>query len=118
MTELEQPLAHVEAQLHALALALRANDAPALEAAAAGLHESLSSAVERFRSAARRGDVPAPLRQRLAIASARVAAQRLSLARATAALDRAIEVLMPSDTPTYAAASASARIASTGALLA
>ena len=65
MTELEQPMAHVEAQLHALALALRANDALALESAATGLHESLSRAVERFRSAARRGDVPAPLRERL-----------------------------------------------------
>jgi len=47
----------------------------------------------------RSGAVPPTLRRRLASASGQVAAQRESLARATAALDRAIEVLMPSDTP-------------------
>jgi hypothetical protein len=35
------------------------------------------------------------LRRRLALASAQVASQRDALARATAALDRAIDVLMP-----------------------
>jgi hypothetical protein len=37
------------------------------------------------------------LRHRLASAGGEVAAQRESLARATAALDRAIDVLMPRD---------------------
>jgi len=39
------------------------------------------------------------LRRRLASASGQVAAQRESLARATAALDRAIDVLLPRDVP-------------------
>jgi hypothetical protein len=41
--------------------------------------------------------VPPPLRERLKLASGLVASQRESLARATAALDRAIDVLMPRD---------------------
>ncbi|MDO9352411.1 MAG: hypothetical protein Q7T55_01865, partial [Solirubrobacteraceae bacterium] len=43
----------------------------------------------------RRGTVPPALRHRLANTSGQVAAQRESLARAPAALDRAIDVLMP-----------------------
>jgi hypothetical protein len=39
--------------------------------------------------------VPPALRNRLANTSGQVAAQRESLARATAALDRAIDVLIP-----------------------
>jgi len=39
--------------------------------------------------------VPQPLRQRLALAGGQVAAQREALARATASLDRAIDVLLP-----------------------
>jgi hypothetical protein len=41
--------------------------------------------------------LPPALRHRLASASGQVAAQRESLARATAALDRAIDVLIPRD---------------------
>ena len=55
----------------------------------------LAQAVGHFSRAARDGGVPSPLRQRLALASGRVAAQREALARATAALDRAIDVLLP-----------------------
>jgi hypothetical protein len=39
------------------------------------------------------------MRRRLARASAQVASQRETLARATAALDRAIDVLMPESAP-------------------
>jgi hypothetical protein len=39
--------------------------------------------------------VPPALRERLAQASGQVVAQRESLARATAALDRALDVLLP-----------------------
>ena len=52
-----------------------------------------------FTQVARSGPVPPELRRRLATASGQVAAQRESLARATAALDRAIEVLMPREAP-------------------
>jgi hypothetical protein len=95
--ELEAALAAVEQRLAALADALRERDAAAVERGAAELHRGLELAMHRFGQAARRGPIPLPLRTRLASASALVAAQRESLARATAALDRAIDVLMPRD---------------------
>lgn len=116
--DLELPLHQVEQQLAALGLALQANDATAVEVAASRLQGALSSAVDRFRLAARSGGVPPPLRQRLALAGAQVAAQRESLARATAALDRAIDVLMPATPATYGAQGAGHRSASRGSMLA
>lgn len=117
--DLEQPLARVESQLAALALALRSSDATALETAASELHQALAAAVEHFRRAARTGHaVPEPLRQRLAVASAQVAAQRQALARATAALDRAIDVLIPANGPTYGAGGSGARSSASGSLVA
>ena len=54
--------------------------------------------------------MPPALRHRLASASGQVAAQRESLARATAALDRAIDVLLPGDgVPLYSALGAAER---------
>lgn len=99
--ELEPCLAALESGLAGLAAALCQNDASAIEARAAELHRSLARAVTQFSLAARTGGAPAPLRHRLAVASAQVAAQREALARATAALDRAIDVLMP-DHPLHA----------------
>ena len=93
--ELESSLAAVEQRLAALGEALRARDAQAIETNATELHRALADAVHRFAHAARSGGVPPVLRRRLANASGQVAAQRESLARATAALDRAIDVLMP-----------------------
>lgn len=116
--DLEQPLVRVESQLAELALALRSNDSQALETAASELHRALAAAVDHFRTAARQGAVPLPLRQRLAVASAQVAAQRESLARATAALDRAIDVLIPGGMPGYTAAGNAGRAATSGSLLA
>lgn len=92
---LEDSLAQVESRLAALGAALRARDAAAIERHAGELQRALAHAVEQFSSAARNGPVPAALRTRLATASGQVAAQRESLARATAALDRAIDVLLP-----------------------
>lgn len=97
--ELEATLAAVESGLAALAEALRARDAAAIDGHADALHRALALAVHHFTTAAQRGSVEPALRQRLASASGLVAAQRESLARATAALDRAIDVLMPRDTP-------------------
>jgi multidrug resistance efflux pump len=93
--ELEAPLAAVEHRLDALRAALVSQNLPAIDAEAAALHRALAAAVHHFSRAARQGGVPAPLRQRLAVASGQVAAQREALARATAALDRAIDVLLP-----------------------
>jgi hypothetical protein len=105
--ELEARLAAVETRLTALGNALRARDATGIDLHAAELHRALASAVSQFSDAARDGPLPPELRNRLASASGQVAAQRESLARATAALDRAIDVLLPRDgLPLYSPAGA------------
>ena len=93
--ELEEKLAAVESQLAALGESLRQRDSAGIDAHATELHRALAQAVDHFSRAARSGSVPPALRMRLASASGQVAAQRESLARATAALDRAIDVLLP-----------------------
>jgi hypothetical protein len=118
--ELETALAAVEEQLSALGAALVLRDTGAIDQHASELHRSLAFAVRCFALAARRGGVPPHLRQRLALAGGKVAAQRESLARATAALDRAIDVLMPDAGPSgvgvYAASGSAERAASIGTL--
>lgn len=93
--ELENALAAVELRLAALGAALHARDGAGIDLQATELHRALANAVEHFSRAASAGSVPVALRLRLARASGEVAAQRESLARATAALDRAIDVLLP-----------------------
>jgi hypothetical protein len=93
--ELEAALAAVELRLAALGAALHARDSAGIDLHASELHRALARAVEHFSRAAHAGSVPVALRLRLASASGQVAAQRESLARATAALDRAIDVLLP-----------------------
>jgi hypothetical protein len=100
MPKLEEALASVEMRLAALGDALRARDSAAIDLHATELHRALASAVDCFARASRSGPVPPAMRQRLASAGGLVAAQRESLARATAALDRAIDVLMPRDAAT------------------
>jgi hypothetical protein len=75
----------------------------------------LAGAVDQFGRAARHGPIPAPLRRRLMHAGAQVAAQREVLARATASLDRAIDVLLPAPAPgVYSAAGAASRTSHSG----
>jgi hypothetical protein len=95
--ELEALLARVESALGGLGEALRQRDTPAIEAQAQLLQGGLEDTVNAFARAARAGSIPAPLRARLVKASGQVAAQRDSLMRATAALDRAIDTLMPKE---------------------
>ncbi|ALT76605.1 MULTISPECIES: hypothetical protein [unclassified Roseateles] len=95
--QLEQPLMEVESCLNLLGEALLRRDTQAIEQNAAKLHQALALAISSFSEAARSGSVPPHLRNRLVQAGGRVAAQRESLARATAALDRAIDVLMPGE---------------------
>ncbi|MDE2368412.1 MAG: hypothetical protein KGN16_05515 [Burkholderiales bacterium] len=118
--ELEHPLSALETQLELLGQALQQRDLPALDRAAGDLQHVLALAVDHFGRAARNGGVPPPLRHRLAVAGGRVAAQREALARATAALDRAIDVLLPGQLPSglYSAAGAADRPAGRGSLLA
>jgi len=116
---LEASLEAVERHLGALGAALRDRDASAIERHAADLHRALAQAIHRFTHASRHGGgVPQPLRQRLAVAGGLVAAQRESLARATAALDRAIDVLMPTPLPpaVYGPAGMPERAATSGCL--
>ncbi|MEF7613676.1 hypothetical protein V4F39_07110 [Aquincola sp. MAHUQ-54] len=115
--DLEVALAAVERHLTSLGQALHDSNASAIELQASELHRSLATAVNRFAQAARQGGVPPALRERLAQASGRVAAQRESLARATAALDRAIDTLMPgqgNNASLYGANGAADRGSSTG----
>ena len=101
-TELEQSVEQVESRLLALGEALRMHHAEAVETEAADLQRALAAAVDQLRCSARAGQVSPQLRQRLARASGHVAAHRESLARASAALDRAIDVLLPSPAPSVA----------------
>ena len=94
------------------ARARRAGDRPARRRAAPRAGAARSS---QFSDAARDGPVPPALRKRLASASGQVAAQRESLARATAALDRAIDVLLPRDAATLYARKAAPSAACTAA---
>lgn len=116
---LEDAVANIEVRLAALGTALRERDALAIESSAQALQRAFSSAIARFTAASRHADgVPLPLRRRLAVARGQVAAQRETLARANAALDRAMNVLLPPDwpAPAYAADGARARQSTTGAI--
>jgi hypothetical protein len=117
---LEAPLAAVEDGLNALSMALHRQDAPAVERVAAELHCALAAAVDHFARAAKAGGVPPSMRRRLALAGGQVAAQREALARATASLDRAIDVLLPrlpAQPTLYSAAGNTSRSASQGGSL-
>ena len=116
---LELTLSAVEERLSSLGAALQARDLSSIDLHASELHRALSNAVDHFSRAARNGPVPQPLRRRLANASGTVAAQRESLARATAALDRAIDVLLPREAPAvYGAQGNMQRPGRAGSLLA
>jgi len=114
---LEAAISEVEQRIAALGEALHARDTQAIETHANELQRALSRAVERVTVAAKAGTLPPALRQRLAVASGHVAAQRESLARATAALDRAMDVLMPSERSPLYGLSGSAERARSAAVL-
>jgi len=89
----------IEARLSTLSNALREHDGRGIDAAALEVQRALALALDRFE----RGGSPLTpaLRQRLARASAGIAAQRETLARATAALDRAVDALLPREAGVY-----------------
>ncbi len=86
-------LNELEAALALVQQALGQRDAQLLEEQAGQVQQLLANTL----AVARGQPLPAPLRQRLATAGAQLAAQRQALGRATASLDRALEVLMPAD---------------------
>jgi hypothetical protein len=113
--ELDCAVGAVEKALADMQAALQGSDPSAVESACDRLRVTLSGSVAVFREAARHQQViPAPMKQRLAGASARIAAQREALARATTALDRAIDVLLPENPSGYAATGHAARRGSSG----
>ncbi len=117
--ELEGALALVEQRLSELGASLRQRDSAAIDLHATELHRALAKAVDHFSRAARGNALPQALRHRLASAGGEVAAQRESLARATAALDRAIDVLMPRESVgLYSNQGATDRVTRSGSLLA
>lgn len=111
---LEDTLTAVESRLSGLADALRQRDLGAIDEQAAELHRALARAVDQFSRASRSGTIPLALRRRLAQTGGRVAAQRESFARATAALDRAIDVLLPRPAPAVYGATGTAQRGSLG----
>jgi hypothetical protein len=115
---LEPLVEEVEARLAALGEAMRLHHAEAVATEAGELQRTLAAALEQLRRSARDGQLPMPLRQRLALASGQVAAQREALARASAALDRAIDVLLPGNLPRgpYSATGVTERSAQRGLL--
>ena len=114
---LESTLSAVESRLTSLGEALRARDLESIDLHSSELHRALSNAVDHFSRAARSGPLPASLRRRLVDAGGSVAAQRESLSRATAALDRAIDVLLPRDAPVmYGNYGAAERLGRSGSL--
>lgn len=98
-SHLEASLGQVETELGALGEALRLQDAEATESAATNLHRALALAMDCFGRAARQGALPPHLRRRLALTGGQVAAQREAVARASSALDRAIDILIPDVNP-------------------
>jgi hypothetical protein len=118
--ELESAVSRLEERLGALGAALRVHQAEAVATEAAALQRALAGAIEQLRHSTRNGRLPPPLRERLALASGHVAAQRDALARASASLDRAVDVLLPATASrgAYSAAGIAERQAHGGMLLA
>lgn len=102
---LEALIQALEDQLQSLAQAMRERDSAAIAAGAARLQRSLQQAMTVLSSATAQGaDLPHGLQPRLARLQGAVAAQRESLARASAAVQRAMNVLMPAAPPLVYAA--------------
>lgn len=116
---LEQLVLRMETELAALGEALRRRDSPGMEYHADALQSALIEAMDASVHAAHDGKLPRALRTRLVRATGQLAAQRESLARATAALDRAMDVLMPqARTGAYSAQSFAHAPRSTGSVMA
>jgi len=96
---LEQALSQVETAIDALTLALQQADGTQVELASLDLRAAMGSAMTHFAQVARRGTMPPALRQRLALASAKLVVQRDAVGRQSAALDQAIDILIPREQP-------------------
>lgn len=116
---LEPSVKLLEQRLAELATAITERKTDTIEAASNALQRALTSSLADFQRVAHNGGVPPQLRQRLILAGGQVATLREVMARATASLDRAIDLLLPQNTvgAVYGAYGASVR-QSQGSLLA
>jgi hypothetical protein len=89
----------VERQLAAFRAALAGAGADRLQAETAALQRTLAAAIGPLRRQAQAGALDPALRRRLAAVGAQVVVQRELLARAGAAAERALGVLLPAATP-------------------
>jgi hypothetical protein len=118
MQDLTQHVSDIEGRLQDLDEALRAHDAPGMEAASLALHQVLADAMAAFRHAQQMGQNPLPidLKQRLMLAQTRVSGVQAAVHRASASLQRTLGVLMahPGETEgaAYAALGANKSVAS------
>ena len=111
-SDLEVSLAAVELAIATLGQTLAQRDIAAVEAASTALHDAMRAAMNQFAQAARRGSMPAALRQRFAIAAGQVGAQREALIRASSLVDQNLEILLPrapAQASVYSATGASQR---------
>lgn len=111
-------LEQIELRLRGLSDALRGTDAAALDEAAIALRKALGQAIGDLRPAVTDSGISATLRNRILLAEAEVTAQREALARATAALERAIGLLLPNTAAAYEASGSGQRPPSLGSVTA
>ena len=115
--DIDAALRRLEQHLDDLQASLSTRDLPGIEQHAGALQRALSLVAAPLTRAARQGQAPLALQRRLGVASVRVAAQRDALARATAALERAVHVLMPAaDSALYSASGAAQHLRSAASL--
>jgi len=87
-------------------------DIAAIETTATELQAAIRAAMPQFAQLARSGALSTPLRHRLALANAQIAAQREALFRAGSGVDQALAILFPpalAQSSVYSASGASSR---------
>jgi len=106
MEPMSAHLADIEHHLGLLDAAFISGDAHAIEQQSLQLQRSLADSLVAFRQAEHRGtrSLPGELLQRLKLAQARIQAQQVAVHRATASIDRTLNVLFPrEENSTYGA---------------
>ncbi len=96
----ERALGALEHHLDSLGDALRQRDSGTLLEASRALQQALPAALDNLRRDSPQ-PLPPELRERLLRDRGRILAQREALSRAHAAVDRAVNVLLPGETPVY-----------------
>ena len=118
--EIDRALAQIEPQLQALARAIGQPDPAALDAASDALQRTLLTVAARLRTArlASAAEMPATLRDRVRACESGLGALREALSRASAARERAHQLLMPAESHAYGAHGSGLRAGSTGSVTA